>query len=245
MVKKKFNQELFESELKRFQLLKEYSFYGKSMDEVDDYNKNKDNILLDEDDEEIEDDSFGTEEENPAPEDQPIDTSANPLPAVPSTDIQPELPPAAPVEDTQELDVTELVTKSDEAKASADMATSKMDELMGKFDQITQHLEKMDGISKKIEDLEVEIERRNPTPDEKLEMVSFNSYPYNIKLSDYWAEKTGQYDVLGKNGKEEVEKEYILTTDDIDDEYSESDIKNTFTDYGNEEEKDNTFKYGR
>jgi hypothetical protein len=83
----------------------------------------------------------------------------------------------------------------------------------------------MSTISNKIEDLEKEIERRNPTPVEKLEMRSLDSFPYNVKLSDFWAEKGDRYDT-GAEPKEPTE--YVLTQQDIDDSYSESDIEDSF-----------------
>ena len=42
----------------------------------------------------------------------------------------------------------------------------------------------MRAISAKIDSLENELEKRAPTPTEKIEMRSLDSYPYNIKLSD-------------------------------------------------------------
>ena len=93
-------------------------------------------------------------------------------------------------------------------------------------------------IYKKIEDLEVEIEKRNPTPKEKLEMMSFASYPYNLKLTDYWAEKEGPYDMLGDK-EEETEKEYVLTTDDIENDYNNIEIKKTFNSITDEENQNN------
>ena len=81
----------------------------------------------------------------------------------------------------------------------------------------------MDSISNKIETLEKEIVKRNPTPVEKLEMRSMSSYPYNIKLTDYWKDVDG-YDATG----EEEPKEYILTKDDVDSGFTDSSIKSSF-----------------
>jgi len=69
----------------------------------------------------------------------------------------------------------------------------------------------MDSIASKIDTLEKEIVKRNPTPVEKLEMRSMDSFPYNIKLTDYWKDVDG-YDATG----EQKPKEYILKKDDID-----------------------------
>ncbi len=62
-------------------------------------------------------------------------------------------------------------------------------------------------------------------------MRSFDSYPYNQKLTDYWSEKEGPYDAIADAKK----KEYVLTKDDVDNSYSESEIKNSFNDYEEED----------
>ena len=98
----------------------------------------------------------------------------------------------------------------------------------------------MSAITNKIEDLEKEIVKRNPTPVEKLEMRSLSSYPFNQKLTDYWADKEGPYNVMGEKKK----KEYVLTKDDVDAGYSEANIKKSFSSqdspYEEEEIKDYT-----
>ena len=128
--------------------------------------------------------------------------------------------------DDVEIDVTELVASSEESKESSEMANQKMEELMGQFDQLNGQLEKMNGLSSKIDDLEHEMETRMPTPEEKLEMRSLDSYPYNVKLTDYWADKEGQYDVMdGEAENTGKPKEYVLTSDEVDSDYSEIDVK--------------------
>lgn len=83
----------------------------------------------------------------------------------------------------------------------------------------------MSKISDKIEGLEKEIIKRNPTPVEKMEMRSLSSYPFNQKLTDYWADKGGAYDVMGK----EKPKEYVLTKDDVDSSYSDANLRKSFS----------------
>jgi hypothetical protein len=76
----------------------------------------------------------------------------------------------------------------------------------------------MDKITNKIENLEQEIIKRNPTEVEKLEMRSLNLSLIVKKLTDYWADKEGQYDVMGDK------QEYILTKDDVNSDYSDNNI---------------------
>ena len=58
------------------------------------------------------------------------------------------------------------------------------------------------------------------TPEEKLELRSLDSGPYNQKLSDFFTDKMGDMEKSGKN-------EYILTTDEVED-YQPSEIKSSF-----------------
>jgi hypothetical protein len=146
------------------------------------------------------------------------------------------LPEPEPMEDEIELDVTELVQGTEDAKASSDRANQQIDILMAKFDNLNQSLEKMSAMGSKIDNLEHEVEKRNPTPEEKLEMRSLDSFPYSLKLTDYWAEKEGNYDAMNqqKDGKEE----YVLTQDEVDRDYNAIEVKDSFV---NPEQED-TFK---
>jgi len=145
-----------------------------------------------------------------------------------------------PADDSTEVDVTALVQGSEEAKTAADNATNAANQnaqaLMQKLDSLEAHVASMDRIGAKIEALEKEIIKRNPTPVEKLEMRSLDSYPYSQKLTDYWSDKEGVYNVMD-NGKPKP-KEYVLTKDDIDSSYSDADIKKSFNVKPDYEEED-------
>jgi len=150
-------------------------------------------------------------------------------------DANAEMPAEEPAaSDEVELDVTELVKGSEAAKQSADAANSKIEQLMNMVNNLEGQLSTMSAISNKIEGLEKEIERRNPTPKEKLEMRSLDSYPYSVKLSDFWADKADRYDI---NPEEKKPTEYVLTKQDVDSDYVESDIEDSFD--GNEYEENN------
>lgn len=139
--------------------------------------------------------------EDIAPEDMPdpsLETGA-PIPdmgadaELPADDTMPpaedEMAPEATDDESVDLDVTELVKGSQEAKASADEANAKIERLLGMVDKLEGQLSSMGQISAKIDGLEKELEKRVPTPDEKIELRSMDSYPYNIKLSDFWADR--------------------------------------------------------
>lgn len=252
MINNYLNKKLLEAELKKHKLMCEYSFY---VGEDDDYDKDVNNLILGEEGDEDNKENAGFGDANNG-NNNPDDTNNNNLNGGNGdemgnqTPIEPEMEPEmgmepegdvqatpeepiAPAEDEVELDVTQLVQGTEDAKASADMATQKMEDLLMKFGELEKQLANMNSITSKIDDLEHQIEKRNPTPEEKLEMRSFDSYPYNLKLTDYWAEKEGSYNVLD-NG-EKKPKEYVLTQDDVNDEYNESNIKDSFKDYDEEE----------
>lgn len=229
-MKKKTKQELLNEELKRFNQINEYDFYIGEDDEMDDYDNLKDdNLILGEEGEEDD-----LPDDLPADDSQTADGGGDDISDLEGGEEMPE----EPAEDEVELDVTELVTGTEEAKQSADMANQKLDQLMGVLDQLDQKMASMDGITSKIDNLENELEKRAPTPDEKLEMRSLDSYPYNLKLTDFWAEKEGQYDVMGVNDDNAEPKEYTLTQDDVNADYNETSVKNTFNDDNDFDEED-------
>lgn len=150
-----------------------------------------------------------------------------------------------PADDSTEVDVTALVQGSEEAKTAADNATNAANQnaqaLMQKLDSLEAHVASMDRIGAKIEALEKEIIKRNPTPVEKLEMRSLDSYPYSQKLTDFWADKEGAYNVMGN--QEPKKKEYVLTKDDVDSGYSDADVKKSFNVNPDDYEEENMDDY--
>ena len=134
-------------------------------------------------------------------------------------------------EDTVEVDVTDIVDKAEATQEEIAGLTAKMDELLGKLGDLESQVTGMDQVITKIDDLETQIEKNNPTPVERLEMRSMDSYPYSVTLTDYWEDKEG-YDATDKE-----EEEYSITQKDVDD-YSETEIKKSF-DY---DENDENYK---
>ena len=231
-------KELLKESLKRHNQLLEYTFYsGKEGDEP---TGDIDNLLLgglEEQEEEV------TDVEEPAVEDVPVEE-----PAAEDVPVEDPFASEMPIEDEfveepmddmgteepmddmgtegeVEVDVTDIVTKTEEAKEETSMVSSKVDDLLGKFGELEQKLGGMDAIISKMDELEKEVIERNPSPKEKLNMRSLDSYPYTVKLTDFWAEREG-YDTGGD--EVEQDKEYTLTQNDIDHDYSESDIRSSF-----------------
>ena len=254
-MKKKFSPELLKEEQNRFKRLLEYDFYQEKKEEP----KFKEIILgneLEEADDEfnkIPDDSTGAGADAnavadklgvsdvPSPEGTPTPDASQEAPAEEPAEMSDEEPaeepaPAEPASDDVEVDVTSLVKGSEEAKQAADAATQNTEALLQKFSELEARISNMTALTDKIEGLEKEMIKRNPTPVEKLEMRSLDSAPFTQKLSDYWSDKEGMYDVMGKNQKP---KEYVLKKDDVDYNYSDADIKKSFSavdsDYDEEE----------
>lgn len=136
-----------------------------------------------------------------------------------------------------ELDITELVQKSEDAEAASQEANSKIDQLMAQLGSLESKLPNVDKLSDQFAALEKEVQERNPSEVEKLEMRSMNSYPYNLKLSDYWAQDDSGYEVDNGDGQEfeeEKEEEFVLTKDDVEQSYNPNSIKKSF-DYTEED----------
>ena len=229
---KKYTNEDNKKDRDKFRLLFEYDFYVEEEEVYDPELDNETGEIITEEPPEGEapegGDEMGDEE---FPEAGGEDMGDEEFPEAGGEELpEPEamdepLPEPEPMEDEVELDVTELVQGTEEAKASSDRASQQIDILMSKFETLSQSLEKMTAINQKIDDLEHEIEKRNPTPQERLEMQSLNSFPYSLKLTDYWSEKEGNYDAMG--GQKEDE-EYVLTQDEVDRDYNAIEIKDSF-----------------
>lgn len=136
--------------------------------------------------------------------------------------------------DVEEIDVTSIVNKSDEAREAAQQAVTisqqnseYLKSMNDTITNLTTQLSKMDTILSRVNKLETTIK----TPEEKLELRSLDSYPFNLKLTDYWNDKASENDNYDISGGETTvngqKKEYTISKSDIDD-YNESDIKNSF-----------------
>lgn len=129
-------------------------------------------------------------------------------------------------EDSEEIDITDLVTTQQEIQAKQDEF---MDGIFSKLDDLESKLSHMDEIMDKISSLETKFDKyREKTPEEKLMLRSLDSYPFNQKLTDFFDDKKDEMEETGKN-------EYILTSDDVEN-FSPNEVKKTFNIY---DENDN------
>jgi hypothetical protein len=126
---------------------------------------------------------------------------------------------------TEEMDITDLVKSQ---KKVEEKQEEYFENLFQHLDNLESKLGEMDGIMSKLNDLEMKVEKyREKTPQEKLELRSLDSGPFNQKLSQFFDDKEDDMEKSGKN-------EYILTQDDVED-YSPIEIKKTFRNFGNED----------
>ena len=221
------NKGLLKEELKRFNSIMEYTF---NLGE-------KEELLFDsleEQEEEVTDEVDVLPEEpameEPAMDDLGEDPFGGDAPVEDEMVEEPAMEEMPSEEGEVEVDVTDIVDKAEEAKEEAAGASSKIDDLLGKFSELEEKLTGMDQIITKMDELEQEVKDRNPSPTEKLSMRSMDSFPYTVKLTDFWNDKEG-YDATGE---EDEEQEYTLTKQDVDDDYSEVDIRGSFNPKGKE-----------
>jgi len=228
------NKKVLSEELKRYRQLLEYTFY------VPENEKDENGNLLTDDQYITEQDPAGEAEEDPfmavggdetAPEAGVEPPKTDPLAddaevedvAADETETATETPETSTGTDdgSVEIDVTDIVDKTEATKTSVEGMSSKMDELLNKLSELESQVSGMDNVINKIDDLEKEIEKRNPTPVERLEMRSMDSFPYSVKLTDFWKDKEGY------EATEENEEEFVLKQSDVDN-YNEKDIRKSF-----------------
>ena len=174
----------------------------------------------------------------------PVDASAPP-PADPGMAGAPPVDASAPAPDaamdnTEELDITDLVNMVKSVKNHQEQnggehteVLNKMDDVFTKLNDLESKLGEMNQVIAKIDELGSKVEQMKPkSPEEKLEMRSLDSYPFNQNPQQFFAQKQGEMQATGKN-------EYVLTKDQVND-YSNNMIKDTFA--GNED-KDNEYKF--
>lgn len=175
----------------------------------------------------------------------PVDPAApvdpNAAPADPNA-VAP-IPPAAPIdiatdpeveelgdegeeeENKEELDVTDLVASQ---KNMEQKQEEYFDNLFAQLKTLEEKLGEMDGLVTTINNLETKFDKFRPkTPQEKLELRSLDSGPFNQKLSDFFQDKEPDMEKSGKN-------EYVLTTDDANN-YSTNDVETSFNNYDDED----------
>ena len=147
---------------------------------------------------------------------QPIDVDADP--DVEKIDDEGESQEGGEESGSEELDITELV---DSQKNIETKQEEYFNNLFNQLNDLQSKLGEMDNIMNKLNSLENKIEKyREKTPQEKLELRTYDSYPFSQKLSQFFDDKSEEMEKTGKN-------DYVLTSDEVTD-INVNDIKNSF-----------------
>lgn len=146
--------------------------------------------------------------------------------------------------DAQGINVTDIVNKVGDVEEKVVDSDDNLTKIMDTISSLESKLGDMEQILSKITDLENKIEETMPkTPEQKLELRSLDSYPYNVKLDDFWKKDIPGYDIEKSNGETFKKKELVLTQAEVDD-YSDQEIRDSFSipDY-DEDESDKNYKF--
>lgn len=118
----------------------------------------------------------------------------------------------------EEIEVTDLVKSQKNIEGKQE---EYFENLFRQLQDLESRLTDMDSIVNKLNDIEAKIEKyRTKTPEEKLELRSIDSAPFNQKLTQFFQDKEEDLNATGK--------EYVLTSDEIED-FSPDEIKGSFT----------------
>jgi hypothetical protein len=135
-------------------------------------------------------------------------------------------------EESEELEITDLVNSQKNIETKQE---EYFENLFNQLSNLEAKLGEMDNVMNKLNSLENKIEKyREKTPQEKLELRSYDSYPFNQKLSQFFDDKQEEMEKTGKN-------DYVLTSDEVED-INVSDIKNSFQPGSQEDEYKTSFK---
>jgi hypothetical protein len=125
----------------------------------------------------------------------------------------------------KEIEVTDLVKGQ---KSVEEKQEQYFESLFDHLNDLENKLSAMDSVLDRLNSIETKIEKyRVRTPEEKLELRTLDSGPFNQKLSQFFDDKQEEMEMSGKN-------EYVLTSDEVES-YSPNEIKRSFRDFSDVE----------
>jgi flagellar motility protein MotE (MotC chaperone) len=126
----------------------------------------------------------------------------------------------------KELEITDLVKSQ---KNIEDKQEQYFENLFNQLQGLEQKLSDLNQVMQKLNSLESKIEKyRTKSPEEKMELRTLDSGPYNQKLTDFFQDKQSDFEKTGK-------EQYILTKDEVED-FSPNEIRKTFRNFGSPDE---------
>ena len=194
------SKEIYESQVakdaaKRFRMLCEYTF-----------------VTEEGDGEEMPADDMGNMGDAPA-----MGSAEGGTPA-PDAGMNPDMGTEPMQPEDEVIDVDELTDSQEETEEKVDNISVTMEKGFEKLLNVVSRLDQMiDASTANMEQIKQEIEKRNPTPIEKLNMRAANdSYPFNVSPDEYWKQKeaTSNYRIGGEDEPDAAQ--YTITQGDID-----------------------------
>lgn len=117
-------------------------------------------------------------------------------------------------EEEEVIDVDDLTNSQEETEKKIDALSDKFERLIGMLDGFEKQI---DSSNERMETLRAEIEKRNPTPVEKMSIRAKNSYPFNITPDEYWKDKEATLNYSPEDDNNGADDPvYQITKDDID-----------------------------
>ena len=147
----------------------------------------------------------------------------------PQMGATPETDPNSEMEEEDEvIDVDDLTNAQEETEDKIDILGSKFDKVFDMLGKLTGQIEAND---KRFEEFKAEMEKRNPTPVEKMTLRSTKSGPFTQTPEEYW--KTSAPENYSTEDDENGENmpEYKITKDEIDNFRDWNGISKTFDEY--------------
>ena len=138
-----------------------------------------------------------------------------------------------PEEEDDVIDVDDLTNAQEKVNDKVNAVGRNLGQVDGRIEKLLGAIETLQGMfdknNQEIADLRKEFEKRNPTQTEKLNLRSLDSYPFKIRPTDFWNDKSteGRYDAYADN-QEPTTNEYVITNDDVDD-FTDREIEDTFS----------------
>jgi hypothetical protein len=128
----------------------------------------------------------------------------------------------------KKIKVTDLVKGQENVEKKQE---GYFENLFNHLNDLEEKLSAMDQIIDKLNNIETKIEKyRVKSPEEKMELRSLDSGPFNQKLSQFFQEKEDEFEESGK-------EQYILTPTEIEN-YSQPEIKRSFSAFEDDEQND-------
>ncbi len=133
-------------------------------------------------------------------------------------------PNAAPAEseDEEVINVDDLTNSQEETEQKVDALSHKFEKLMGALDSIEKRIDSIDTHTNEyLGSLKAEVEKRNPTPMQRLTMRSTKSSPYSMTPNEYMDKYAPENYSAESDNNGADDPQYKITKADID----------NFTDY--------------